>query len=110
MKLAGRVALVSGGGRGIGRAISLALAQDGAAVAINYRRDEEAALETLAAVEALGVEAKAYQASVDRFDEDEAMVEQVLADFGYVDILVNNAGLASRGNSVADTRATLQVR
>jgi NAD(P)-dependent dehydrogenase (short-subunit alcohol dehydrogenase family) len=103
MTLSGRVALVSGGGRGIGRAISLALAQDGAAVAVNYRREEQAALETLAAIEALGGRAKAYQASVDRFDEDEAMLKQVLADFGYVDILVNNAGLASRGNSVADT-------
>jgi NAD(P)-dependent dehydrogenase (short-subunit alcohol dehydrogenase family) len=103
MELSGRVALVSGGGRGIGRAISLALAQDGAAVAVNYRRDEQAALDTLAAIEALGGRAKAYQASVERFDEDEAMVKQVLADFGYVDILINNAGLASRGQSVADT-------
>ena len=103
MALSGRVALISGGGRGIGRAISLALAGDGAAVAINYRRDEQAAHETLAAVQALGGRAKVYQASVDRFDEDEAMVKQVLADFGYVDILINNAGLASRGHSVADT-------
>lgn len=103
MKLSGRVALISGGGRGIGRAIALGLAEDGAAVAVNYRRDEQAAQETLAAVEALGGKAKAYQASVDDFDQDQAMVEQVLADFGYVDILVNNAGLASRGKSVADT-------
>jgi NAD(P)-dependent dehydrogenase (short-subunit alcohol dehydrogenase family) len=103
MKLSGRVALISGGGRGIGRAVSLALAEDGAAVAVNYRRDEQAALETLSAIEELGGKAKAYQASVDRFEEDEAMVEQVLADFGHVDILVNNAGVASRGHSVADT-------
>jgi 3-oxoacyl-[acyl-carrier protein] reductase len=103
MKLSGRVALISGSGRGIGRAIALALAEDGAAVAVNYRRDEQAAHETLAAVEALGGKAKAYQASVDDFDQSQAMVEQVLADFGYVDILVNNAGLASRGKSVADT-------
>jgi NAD(P)-dependent dehydrogenase (short-subunit alcohol dehydrogenase family) len=103
MELSGRVALVSGGGRGIGRAISLGLVKDGAAVAINYRRDEQAAHEMVAAVEALGGRAKAYQASVDRFEEAEAMVKQVLADFGYVDILVNNAGLASRGHNVADT-------
>jgi NAD(P)-dependent dehydrogenase (short-subunit alcohol dehydrogenase family) len=103
MKLSGRVALVSGGGRGIGRAISLALVEDGAAVAVNYRRDEQAAQETVAAVEALGGRAKAYQAAVDRFEENEAMVKQVLADFGYVDILINNAGLASRGHNVADT-------
>ncbi len=103
MTLSGRVALVTGGGRGIGRAISLGLAADGAAVAINYRRDLDAANETVAAIQAPGGRAKAYAASVDNWDEDRAMVDQVLADFGHIDILVNNAGIASRGNSVADT-------
>jgi NAD(P)-dependent dehydrogenase (short-subunit alcohol dehydrogenase family) len=103
MSLEGRVALVSGGGRGIGRGISLGLAEDGAAVAVNYRRDEDAARETVAAIEAAGGKAKAYQASIDSWDEDQAMVDRVVADFGYVDILVNNAGIASRGNSVFDT-------
>src|SRR5438105_13744935 len=101
--LGGRVALVTGASRGIGRAIALALAEDGADVAVNYRRDEDAAIETVAAIERLGRRAKAYRASVDSFDEDRAMVEQVLEDFGPVDILVHSAGLASRGNSVADT-------
>lgn len=103
MSLSGRVALVTGGGRGIGRAIALGLAEDGADVAVNYRRDEAAALETVAAIEALGRKAKAYRASIDSFDDDQAMVEAVLRDFGYIDILVNNAGIASRGLSVADT-------
>ncbi len=103
MSLEGRVALVSGGGRGIGRAIALGLAADGADVAVNYRRDTEAAQETVAAIEKLGRKAKAYSASVDDFEADRAMVEQVLADFGSVGILVNNAGIASRGQSVADT-------
>ncbi len=103
MGLEGRVALVTGGGRGIGRAVSLALAEDGADVAINYRRDEQAAEETLADVEKLGRRAAKYHASVDSWDEDEAMVNAVLADFGGVDILVNNAGIASRGHSVVDT-------
>jgi 3-oxoacyl-[acyl-carrier protein] reductase len=103
MSLEGRVALVTGGGRGIGRGISLALAEDGAAIAVNYRRDEDAARETLAAIEALGGRARMYQASIDIWDEDQAMVERVLADFGHVDILVNNAGIASRGQAVADT-------
>ena len=103
MSLAGRVALVTGGGRGIGRAIALALAQDGADVAVNYRRDEAAARETVTAIEAKGRRAKSYRASVDAFAEDAAMVQAVLADFGHVDILINNAGLASRGQSVADT-------
>jgi len=101
--LQGRVALVSGGGRGVGRAIALGLAADGADVAVNYRRDEDAAAKVVAAIEETGRRARAYRASVDDFDEDAAMVESVLADFGYVDILVNNAGIASRGNSVADT-------
>jgi len=103
MSLAGRVALVTGGGRGIGGAIALALAEDGADVAVNYRRDEAAAKETVAAIEALGRRARSYQASVESFDENRAMVDGILADFGQIDILVNNAGIASRGNSVLDT-------
>ena len=105
MSLEGRVALVTGGGRGIGGAIALALAEDGADVAVNYRRDEAAAKETVAAIEALGRRARSYQASVESFDEDRAMVDGILADFGQIDILVNNAGIASRGNSVLDTDA-----
>lgn len=103
MTLEGRVALVTGGGRGIGRAISIALASDGASIAVNYRRDEEAARATVADIEKLGAKAKAYCASVEDWDQDRAMVEQVVADFGAIDILVNNAGIASRGQSVADT-------
>ena len=103
MTLAGRVALVSGGGRGIGRGIAMGLARDGATVAVNYRRDEDAARETVAAIEAAGGKAKAYAASVEVYEEDQAMVEQVVRDFGGIDILVNNAGIASRGNAVADT-------
>lgn len=103
MSLAGRVALISGGGRGIGRAISMTLAADGAAIAVNYRKDADAANETVAAIESAGGRAKAYQASVDSFEQDEAMIAAIVGDFGHIDILVNNAGLASRGNSVADT-------
>jgi NAD(P)-dependent dehydrogenase (short-subunit alcohol dehydrogenase family) len=103
MGLERRVALVTGGSRGIGRAIALALAADGADVAVNYRRDEEAARATVADIEKLGRKAKAYSASVDDFEQDQAMVEGVLKDFGSVGILVNNAGIASRGNSVHDT-------
>jgi NAD(P)-dependent dehydrogenase (short-subunit alcohol dehydrogenase family) len=103
MTLKGRVALVTGGGRGIGRAIALAMAGAGADVAVNYRRDQQAARETVAEIERLGTRAVAYQASVDRADEDDAMAEQVLRDFGFVDILVHNAGIASRGHAVVDT-------
>ncbi|MGD9932564.1 MAG: SDR family NAD(P)-dependent oxidoreductase [Dehalococcoidia bacterium] len=103
MSLAGRVAIVTGGGRGIGRAIAEALAAEGAIVAVNYRRDRDAAEDTVAAITKAGGFAKAYGASVEDWDADKAMVEAVVADFGHVGILVNNAGIASRGQSVADT-------
>ncbi len=103
MSLSGRVAIVTGGGRGIGRAIALGLAADGARVAVNFRKDEESAGQTVAAIEAHGGRAKAYQASVASHDEASAMVDQVLSEFGHVDILVNNAGITNRGTPVATT-------
>lgn len=102
-ELKGRVALVTGGGRGIGRAISLALAADGATVAVNYKRDAESAADTVTAIEQAGGSARAYAASVDDMDECARLVDEVVGDFGGVDILVCNAGIASRGRSVADT-------
>jgi 3-oxoacyl-[acyl-carrier protein] reductase len=101
--LSGRVALVTGGSRGIGRGIALALAEAGADIAVNYRRDAEAANEVVAAIRAMGRKAESYGCAVDNFTECEAMVRAVVADFGSLSILVNNAGIASRGNSVADT-------
>ena len=103
LPLSGRVALVTGGGRGIGRAISLGLAADGADVAVNYRKDRAAAEETVAAIEALGRRASAHQASVDLVDDDRRLAAEVAAEYGAVDILVNNGGIASRGHTVADT-------
>ena len=104
MTLEGRVAFVSGGSRGIGRAIALGLAADGADVAINYRRDAESAAATVAEIEALGRRAAAYAADVADHDQNAAMAEAVLADFEAVDILVHNAGVASRGGSVVRTQ------
>ena len=69
---ASRVALVTGGGRGIGAAISLALAGDGMDVAINYRRDEESARNTADLIEAMGQRAALFPASVDDYDADRA--------------------------------------
>ncbi|MCP2340944.1 SDR family NAD(P)-dependent oxidoreductase [Actinomadura rupiterrae] len=108
--LAGRVALVTGGSRGIGRAIALALAEDGATVAVAYRRDEDAARKTLAALAELGVEGRAYQASVDAPDDCDRLASAIAADFGRLDILVHSAGIASRGHSVADTDPAEVVR
>lgn len=98
-----RVAVVSGGGRGIGRAICLALAEDGCDVAVNYRRDQEAAEQTVQDVVALGRRAVAVAASVDDFAACEAMVGRVLDELGPPSILVHNGGIASRGQSVVDT-------
>jgi len=103
MSLAGRVALVTGGSRGVGKAISLALAAEGADIAVNYNRDAESAEETVAEIRKMGRKANAYQAAVENFEDDEAMVNQVVADMGPIGILVNNAGIASKGRAVADT-------
>lgn len=93
-----RTALITGGGRGIGRAIATRLAADGMTVGLTYRRDADAAEKTAAEVGG-----HAYAADVSSYAESERLVEQVLADLGGVDVLVHNAGIASRGNLVADT-------
>ena len=91
--LSGKIALVTGGGRGIGRACCVALAEAGASVAINYSRSAEAAEEARAEIEAAGGRAIVYQADVSSFKEAAAMFEKVKADFGTLDVLVNNAGV-----------------
>jgi 3-oxoacyl-[acyl-carrier protein] reductase len=103
LSLEGRIALVTGGSRGIGRAIALALAEDGADVAVNYRKDADAARETVAAIEKLDRRARAYAASVDDGDACARMVDDAVADLGPIDLLVHNAGIASRGQSVEKT-------
>ena len=88
MSLNGRVALVTGGSRGIGRAISLTLAKAGADIAINYRRDDKAAEEVAAEVRKLGRRAEIYSASVDDGDQAAALVASVLKDFGSIGVLM----------------------
>ena len=109
-RLAGRTALVTGGGRGIGRAISEQLASGGARVAVNYRRDADAAAATVGAIGAAGGVAHAFAASVDDATAMAQMVAAVDDVFGPVDLLVCNAGIASRGRSVADTDPEELVR
>jgi NAD(P)-dependent dehydrogenase (short-subunit alcohol dehydrogenase family) len=103
LSLRGRVALVTGGSRGIGRAISLALADAGAAVAVNYRRDEAAAREVVERIAADGGVAAAYPASISDVAAIEALVPAVANELGLIDLLVSNAGIASRGQSLFDS-------
>jgi 3-oxoacyl-[acyl-carrier protein] reductase len=93
MSLAGRVALVTGGGRGIGRAVCERLGAAGAHVVVNYAHSAEAAQACVEAIVAAGGSAQALQADVSKGDEVKAMVEQVLAQHKRIDILVNNAGI-----------------
>lgn len=91
--LEGKVALVTGASRGIGRAIALTLAQAGADVAVNYAGSEAAAAEVVQQIEAMGRKAVKIRANVARADEVEEMVKFTLEHFGKLDILVNNAGI-----------------
>ena len=97
MSMDGNVALVTGGSRGIGRAICLELARRGAAVAVNYAGNSAAAEETVQLCRALGVEAEAFQADVADPAACDALVTAVKERFGRLDILVNNAGISRDG-------------
>ena len=97
MTLVGKVALVTGGSRGIGRAIALKLAENGADVAINYAGNTVAAEEVKAAIEQMGRKALLIQCSVADTDGVQAMVNQVVKELGRLDILVNNAGITRDG-------------
>jgi 3-oxoacyl-[acyl-carrier protein] reductase len=95
--LGGKTALVTGASRGIGRAIAITLAQQGANVALNYRANAPAAEEACHAVSECGVEAAAFAADVSRGDDVEKLIKGVLGRFERVDILVNNAGIVRDG-------------
>ena len=92
-KLEGRVALVTGGARGIGRGIALAFGGEGAHVGVNYTTHSDAAQRTVKDVQAMGVKAIAIQADVAEVEDVQRMVETMIAQFGRIDILVNNAGI-----------------
>jgi len=95
MKLKGRTALVTGGSRGIGRAVALALAEEGADVAVNYVSSEGAAKEVAEQIRKLGRRAMQAQADVADYPDTFRMAQEVLKEFGHLDILVNNAGISS---------------
>ncbi|MCQ2141275.1 MAG: 3-oxoacyl-[acyl-carrier-protein] reductase [Bacteroidales bacterium] len=95
--LEGKIALVTGASRGIGKAIALKLASEGADVAFTYGRSKEGALAVAAEIEAMGRKAIAYASDARSFADAHSVVEQVVADFGRIDILVNNAGITKDG-------------
>lgn len=90
-------AIVTGGSRGIGKAIAIALAKNGASVAIIYSGNHEAADETIKEIIALGVNGIAYRCDVSSFEDTKIITNQIIEDFGAVDILVNNAGITRDG-------------
>jgi NAD(P)-dependent dehydrogenase (short-subunit alcohol dehydrogenase family) len=94
--LKGKVALVTGAGRGVGREIAASLAREGAAVAVNYRSSAADAESLVAEIAAAGGKAKAYAADVTDFAAVKTMIDAVAKDFGGLNILINNAGLALR--------------
>jgi 3-oxoacyl-[acyl-carrier protein] reductase len=95
MKLKGRTALVTGGSRGIGRAVALALAEEGADVAVNYVSSETAARDVVETIKKIGRKAVLAQADVSDYPDTFRMAQDVLREFGHLDILVNNAGINS---------------
>src|SRR3990172_12409949 len=95
--LTGKVALVTGGSRGIGAAIAKALADDGADVAISYSSSPDKAKQVVNELLAKGVRAHAFKADQAKAEEVEALVNDVSERFGHLDILVNNAGVFATG-------------
>jgi len=100
-RLEGQVAIVTGASRGIGRAVAIALATEGAKVVVNYAKSSQAADAVVAEIEGMGSEAIALQADVAQTDQVDALFSAVLEQWGRIDILVNNAGI---------TRDTLLIR
>lgn len=91
--LKNRVALITGASRGIGKAIALRMAADGADIAVLYAGDEDAALQTVEEIAACGVRVRAYRCDVSDPEQAKRCVDSVLEEFGGLDILVNNAGI-----------------
>jgi 3-oxoacyl-[acyl-carrier protein] reductase len=94
MKLMGKNAVVTGGGRGVGKAICLAFAQEGANVVVNYAGNRQAADEVVAAIEKMGRKAVAVQGNVAQKEEAQKIIDACVENFGSIHILVNNAGIS----------------
>lgn len=95
--LENKVALITGAARGIGKALALKFASEGASIAFTDIREDENFNKTLSELQALGVQAKGYVSNAANFDETHEVVKQIVADFGRIDVLVNNAGITRDG-------------
>lgn len=95
--LKNKIALITGAGRGIGRAIAIALAKEGAEVVINYNGSEERAKEVKQTIEENGGKASIYKCNVSDFVACEAMIKDIVKEYGHLDIMVNNAGITKDG-------------
>lgn len=91
--LEGKIAIITGATRGIGRGVAMVFAQHGANVAFTYSSSAQAAIELENELSALGVQAKGYQSNAAEFDAAQTLVDEILKDFGNIDILINNAGI-----------------
>ncbi|MGL4585141.1 MAG: 3-oxoacyl-[acyl-carrier-protein] reductase [Flavobacterium sp.] len=111
--LEGKIAIITGATRGIGRGVALAFAQQGASVAFTYSSSAQAAIELEQELAALGVKAKGYQSNAAEYAAAEQLVEEILKEFGNIDILVNNAGITKDNllmrMSEADFDAVIEV-
>ena len=95
--LEGKVALITGAARGIGKAIALRFASEGADIAFTDLRIDENAMKTVSELEAFGVKVRAYESNAASFDAAQEAVDAVMKDFGHIDVLVNNAGITKDG-------------
>jgi len=92
-RLAGKIALVTGGSRGIGAGIALRLAEEGASVAISYASNKSKADDVVAKLSELDVRAAAFKADASSGEQSQKLVDEVIKEFGRIDILINNAGV-----------------
>ena len=104
-RLAGKVALITGAGTGIGQALAVRFGREGASVAINYHRNEDGARAALEQIQAAGSQGAIFQADVRTADAARGLVERAAEHFGRLDILVNNAGITSWGPFLDYTEA-----
>ncbi|KUF42393.1 3-oxoacyl-[acyl-carrier-protein] reductase [Myroides marinus] len=111
--LEGKIAIITGATRGIGRGVAKAFAEQGASVAFTYSSSAQAAIELEQELAALGVKAKGYQSNAAEYEAAEKLVEEILKEFGNIDILVNNAGITKDNllmrMSEADFDAVIEV-